>query len=93
MHVRKITLAIATATLAASLAAQTPAPVVAPSPVQPVAVVPEKVICKSEIETGSLVKRHKMCFTAKQWRYVNEANEAEARKLVHDGMGGPTPAN
>ena len=87
---RAITLTITAMALIMGMAAsaQTAAPPATPA-VQPVAAVPEKIICTSQIETGSLVKRHKMCFTAKQWRYVNDAHEAEARKLVEDGTGKP----
>jgi hypothetical protein len=49
-----------------------------------------EVVCKTSIETGSLIARHKTCLTRKQWQYVNEENERTARKLVEDNMGRPT---
>lgn len=48
-----------------------------------------EIVCKTTIETGSLIARHKTCLTRKQWQYVNEANERDARKLVEDNTGKP----
>ena len=45
------------------------------------------VICTSRVETGSLIKSHKMCLTKKQRDYLNDENEREARRLVHDNQG------
>ncbi len=49
-----------------------------------------EVVCKTTVETGSLIARHKTCLTRKQWQYVNDENERTARKLVEDNMGRPT---
>lgn len=48
-----------------------------------------EVVCKTTIETGSLIARHKTCLTRKQWQYVNDQNERDARKLVEDNTGKP----
>jgi len=86
----KLGLMALSALIAAGAAvAQVASPVTPAAQAQPTAVVPEKVICKSEIETGSLIKHRKQCFTAKQWRYVNDQHEAEARHIVQDGTGKP----
>jgi len=50
------------------------------------------VVCKTTVETGSLIARHKTCLTRKQWQYVNDENEREAYKFVQDNttkQGGP----
>lgn len=60
-------------------------PASAPAPVQV-----EKIICKTSLETGSLVKKNKVCLTKKQWVYVNNESEAAARKIVDDNSGRPT---
>ena len=49
-----------------------------------------ELVCKTSIETGSLIAKRKTCLTRKQWAYVNEAHEDEARKLMMDNMGKPT---
>ncbi len=49
-----------------------------------------QVVCKTNVETGSLIARHKTCLTRKQWQYVNDENERAARKVVEDNMGRPT---
>ena len=49
-----------------------------------------EMICKTTIETGSLIARHKRCLTRAQWQYVNDENERVARKIVEDNMGRPT---
>ena len=49
-----------------------------------------ELVCKTSIETGSLIAKRKTCLTRKQWQYVNEQHEDEARKLMMDNMGKPT---
>ena len=49
-----------------------------------------EVVCKTTVETGSLIARRKTCLTRKQWQYVNDQNERDARKLVEDNTGRPT---
>lgn len=34
----------------------------------------EKLICKSHIETGSIAKRKKECFTKEEWDKIGEAH-------------------
>lgn len=57
----------------------------------PAAATPERYqiesVCRSSIETGSLIKKHKACLTAKQWDYVDQAHREEARKMMLDNMG------
>jgi hypothetical protein len=43
-----------------------------------------EVVCKTAVETGSLIARHKTCLTRAQWQYVSDENERQARKLVED---------
>lgn len=47
-------------------------------------------VCKSNLETGSLVKKHKQCLTRRQWTYVNGEHETFARRMVEDNSGKPT---
>lgn len=49
-----------------------------------------QVVCRSEVETGSLMKKRKTCLTWKQWAYVNDQHESAARKVVEDNAGRPT---
>ena len=48
-----------------------------------------EIVCKTSVETGSLIARHKTCLTRKQWQYVNDENERQARKLVEDNTSRP----
>jgi hypothetical protein len=63
--------------------APTPAPVTAAKPAA------EPRICRTSIETGSLIAKHKQCLTKAQWRYVDDAHETEARRLMQDNMNRP----
>lgn len=47
-----------------------------------------QVVCRSTVETGSLIARHKACLTRKQWQYVDDAHETEARRMM-DNMSRP----
>lgn len=64
-----------------------PAAAVTASPAA--APVPEKLICRSTIETGSLVKKRRSCLTRKQWSYVDDAQRDEARHMVQDNTSRP----
>ena len=75
------------------VASQAVAPVAVAAPgapvVKPVAIpiktaVVEPIICHSSIETGSLVRRKKVCLTRKQWSYVNDTNHDQAQQLIDD---------
>lgn len=46
-------------------------------------------VCRSSIETGSLVTKRKSCLTRKQWEYVDQAHREEARKMMMENMGHP----
>ncbi len=41
-------------------------------------------VCKTTIETGSLIAKKKTCLTRKQWQYVNDENERTARRFVEE---------
>lgn len=49
-----------------------------------------EIVCRSEVETGSLVKRHKSCLTRKQWGYVDDQHQSAARSVVEAGTGRPS---
>ncbi|QYE36078.1 hypothetical protein KZX46_09160 [Polymorphobacter sp. PAMC 29334] len=91
---------------APSLAAPvTPAaPVVSAAPVQPAtpAALPSfkpvsatdlanQVVCRSTIDTGSLIKKHKVCMTRHQWTYLDRENGSSARKMIENNPGGFRP--
>ena len=61
--------------VAANVLAAEPAPSTAPAPVE------EKRICRSSLETGSLIKKRKTCLTRSQWRYVDDAHSDEVRRM------------
>ncbi len=64
--------------------------VAATTPAQPAAdKYKTEIVCKTSVETGSLVARHKTCLTRKQWQYVNDENERLARKMVEDNTNRP----
>jgi 2-keto-4-pentenoate hydratase len=45
----------------------------------------EKKICRTQVETGSLVKGKKMCFTKKQWQQLADAQRAEVERTASMG--------
>lgn len=49
----------------------------------------EKKICRKQIETGSLIKGKKMCFTAKQWQQMadNARDEVERNASMGSRSG------
>lgn len=64
----------------------TPAPVLAAdaSAAAKAAAMPDKLICKKERETGSLVKRRKTCMTAAQWRDLYSKDRIEVDRQEAD---------
>ncbi|UAJ11352.1 hypothetical protein [Polymorphobacter megasporae] len=46
-----------------------------------------EVVCRSSLETGSLIRKRKSCLTRKQWEYVDQEHRDEARKLMIDNVG------
>ena len=48
-----------------------------------------EIVCKTTVETGSLIAKKKTCLTRKQWQYVNDENERDARKFVQDNTTKP----
>ncbi|PZN92505.1 MAG: hypothetical protein DCF31_16020 [Alphaproteobacteria bacterium] len=77
---RFIVIALGAATLLATAAgAAEPAPVAAATPpVDPM----QQVVCRRDVETGSLVKAKKTCHTRAQWAYIDDTNQAFSRDLV-----------
>ncbi|NNM78156.1 hypothetical protein HJG53_14755 [Sphingomonas sp. ID1715] len=45
----------------------------------------ERKICRKQIETGSLIKGKKVCFTAKQWQKLADANREEVERTSSMG--------
>ena len=48
-----------------------------------------ELVCKTSVEIGSLIAKRKTCLTRKQWQYVNDENERDARKFVQDNTSKP----
>ena len=56
------------------------------APAQPSATpTEEKKICRKQIETGSLIKGKKICYTSKQWSKLADAAREEVERTA--GMG------
>lgn len=47
------------------------------------------IVCRTSIETGSLIARRRTCLTAKQWEYVDQQHRDEARRMMLDNLGRP----
>ena len=47
----------------------------------------QKLICRKTLETGSLVKRNKQCFTKAEWDKIYVAQREGNTKLI-DGLSG-----
>jgi hypothetical protein len=60
----------------------------APSAVQPTA--PEKRVCRTMTDLGSIIPRH-ICATRKQWDEVVRANEAD-RDALNEGQHAKAPS-
>jgi hypothetical protein len=41
-------------------------------------------VCKAVLETGSLVRKRKQCFTRKEWERIAESQQTGARRMVDD---------
>lgn len=67
----------------ASLAAQAPAPAAA-APGGP----GEEIICKKELEVGSLVRKRKQCHTKAEWEKITESQVRGTRRMADEMMGG-----
>lgn len=65
-------------------ATQGPAPQTAPA-VDPL----DKMICRRQAETGSLVRARRECHTRRQWAYLDEQHQAAGRTLVDDTRSRP----
>lgn len=59
------------------------------------AAMPQPLICKSSVATGSLIAKRKQCLTKAQWRYVDDVQRQQNQDLFDDqrskqGCNGPT---
>lgn len=45
----------------------------------------EKKICRKQIETGSLIKGKKICYTAKQWQKLSDDARDEVERTASMG--------
>ena len=86
--VRLVALATACAlSLGSPARADTPAaPITASSPDQ-------QIICRKHLETGSLVRKLKRCFTKDEWARISETEQRGTRRMVDElqtrpNMGG-----
>ena len=78
-----ISLGFLTLALMADAATAAP-PVAAAKPADPM----DKVTCRRELETGSLVKARKDCRTRREWSRMSDNAQAEAQRLTpHTGFG------
>ncbi len=80
---------LAAATMLATIAgaAETPA-----TPTATVTATPDpmqQMVCRKDLETGSLVRTKKTCHTRAQWAYIDDINQNDSRKLVEDNMTRP----
>ncbi len=48
-----------------------------------------ELVCRTSLETGSLVTKRRTCLTRKQWDYVDQEHRDEARKMMMENMGHP----
>ncbi len=65
------------------------APVATVAAMSPAEAYKAQIVCRSDQETGSLVKKHKTCLTRKQWAYLNDQHESFARKMIEDNTSHP----
>ncbi len=82
-----IGLAIAATLATPASAAETPA-----TPAATVTATPDpmqQMVCRKDLETGSLVRTKKTCHTKAQWAYIDDVNQNDSRKLVEDNMTRP----
>ena len=49
----------------------------------------DKMVCRRQAETGSLVRAKRECHTRRQWAYLDEQNQTAARNLVDDTRSRP----
>ena len=95
-----LAVAVAAAALATAAPAQVASPAPATTKPVPVVVVPAaptpvsvddkyktQLVCRTSIQTGSLIAKHKVCLTRRQWSYVNDQTHDDAQRLVDDTRG------
>lgn len=80
---------LAVVLLALSGAAAAQQPPLAPPPPAAEADPMDKMVCRRQLETGSLVRAKRQCHTRRQWAYLDEQNQTSARQLVDDTRSRP----
>jgi hypothetical protein len=50
----------------------------------------DEVVCKKFAETGSLVKKRRVCHTRAQWAKMNDRDQDAARQFVEENRGTPS---
>jgi hypothetical protein len=85
-NLQETTMTIPRLFLGAALASLTLASAVMAADAEPApaAVAKERMICRYDKETGSLVKGKKTCHTKAQWQYIDDTNQSFANRLVDD---------
>ena len=78
-----LTLALGSALLAGTATAADQSPVVDD----------QEIVCKKTLETGSLVKKTKQCFTKAEWARIAESQRTGAQKLIQDLTTKPAGGN
>jgi hypothetical protein len=81
------------APVAASPAEATPAPVAPPTEKTAKQLTADKgseVICRRQLQTGSLVKATKTCHTREQWAYLEAEHQRMGRDMVAFNQGRPS---
>ncbi len=44
----------------------------------------QRIICKKHLETGSLVRKAKRCFTKTEWARISESEQTGTRRMVDE---------
>ncbi len=78
-----------TATLGAAAALMTSIGAMAQDAASQTPAFDDKIVCRKIKETGSLVRKKKMCFTQAEWDRLAEAEHKGVGKLVDDLSGKP----
>ena len=81
--------AAALATAFTPLTAQTVPPPPAPSVAEPAAAPGDRIVCRRQPVTGSLVKRERVCHTVDEWQRLAERHNDTARDMVDQNRTRP----
>jgi hypothetical protein len=52
----------------------------------------QRIICKKHVETGSLVRKVKRCFTKDEWDQVSEAEQRGVKRMIEELTSRPNMA-